>query len=197
MRWHHLAPAFAAGAGAAATSPEQLTGNWIFEKDESWRYAVGKNVSETAPAAVTRGLPLPTVTLAAGDIKPFVVASRNPNGAVSVATLGRMLCPTPTDRQWITGDVADVALQVGHNSGPIGVFGRYHSLTLTFDKSIAGQQIIAQDLASDNPEDITDLVSITGEQLTIPGAVMDRIGRSAATPGDKSEPGLVLVIRAQ
>ena len=197
VRWHRIAPAFAVGAGAAATSPERLTDNWIFGKDESWRYAVGKNVSETAPAAVTRGLPLPTVTLAKGDIKPFVVASRNPNGAVSVATLGRTLCPNATERQWIPGDVADVALQAGRNSGPIGVFGRYHSLTLVFDKPIAGQQILAQDLAGDNAEDITGLVRVAGDKVTIPGTVIDRIGRSAATPDDKSEPGLVLVIGAK
>ena len=113
VRWHRIAPAFSVGANAVATSPEQLTDSFLFQKDESWRHAAGKQVSETAPAAVTRGLPLPQVTPVTGDIKPFVVASRNPNGALSVATLGRTLGSTAEDRQWIMGDVADVALQVG------------------------------------------------------------------------------------
>lgn len=138
---------------------------------------------------------MPTVALASGEIKPFVVASRNPNGAVAVATLGLTLCPNATERQWITGEVANVALQVGEISGPIGVFGRYHSLTLTFDKSVVGQRILAQDLAGENAEDITALVRIAGNQIVIPGKVIADIGRRAATPGDKFDPGLVLVIR--
>ncbi|BCM89013.1 hypothetical protein IAD21_00855 [Abditibacteriota bacterium] len=195
VRWHRIAPAFAVGANAVATSTEQLTDNWIFQKDESWRLGAGQQVSEKAPAAVTRGLPLPSVTLASGTIKPFVLASRNPNGAVAIATLGRTLCPSATDRQWITGEVADVTLQVGQNSGPIGIFGRYHSLNLLFDKSVTKHIVIAQDLAGDVPQNITRLVRIEGNQVTIPGAVIDHIGRSAATPGDKSDPGLVLVVR--
>jgi len=195
VRWHRIAPAFAVGANPVAVSSELLTDNWQFQDDESWRYTAGKNVSETAPAAVTRGMPLPEVTLATGSVKPFVVASRYPNGAVAVATLGRTLCPSKADRRWITGEVADVRLQVGQYSGPIGIFGRYHSLTLVFDRTLAGQRVFAQDLAGDTPQDVTRRVHISGDHLTIPGAVIDRIGRSAATPGDKSDPGLVLVLR--
>ena len=197
VRWHRIAPAFAVGANSAAVSPEQLTDTWLFQKDESWRIPAGQQQSATAPAAVTRGLPLPQVTPASGSIKPFVVASRNPNGAVAVATLGRTLCPSAADREWMTGEVADVTLQVGPYSGPVGIFGRYHSLSLVFDKSLAGHRILAQDLAGDTPQDITRLVRVSGGHLIIPGAMIDRVGRSAATPGDKSDPGLVLVIRAK
>ena len=197
VRWHRIAPAFAVGANPLATSPEQLTDNWIFQKDESWRIAAGQQLSVAAPAAVTRGLPLPQVTAVSGSIQPFVVASRYPNGAVAVATLGRTLCPSSADREWITGEVADVTLQVGRYSGPIGIFGRYHSLTLVFDKSMAGRRLLMQDLAGNVPQNVTRLVHISGEHLTIPGALIDRIGRSAATPGDKSDPGLVLVIQAK
>ena len=195
VRWHRIAPAFAVGANPVMTSSEQLTDNWRFQKDESWDIPAGQQLSVAAPAAVTRGLSLPTVTLASGSVKPFVVASRNPNGAVAVATLGRTLCPSATDRRWITGEVADVTLQVGHYSGPIGIFGRYHSLTLIFDKSVAEHRVLAQDLAGDTPQDITRLIRISGDQVMIPGPVIARIGRSAAAPGDKSDPGLVLVIQ--
>ncbi len=197
VRWHRIAPAFAVGAAPALESSEQLTDNWIFGKDESWRVAAGQQQSATAPAAVTRGLPLPQVTLASGSIKPFVVASRNPNGAVAVATLGRTLCRDAADREWTTGEVADVTLQVGRYCGPIGIFGRYHSLTLAFDKPVAGHRILMQDLAGDVPQEITRLVRWAGNRVVIPGTLIDRIGRSAATPGDKSDPGLVLVIRTK
>lgn len=193
VRWHRIAPAFAVGAMPVETSSEQFTDNWQFGKDESWDVAEGQQRSVSAPAAVTRGLPLPTVMAASGSVKPFVVASRNPNGAVSVATMGRALCSSATDRQWITGEVADVKLDIGKYSGPIGIFGRYHSLTLTFDKPMTGQRLLAQDLAGESPQDITRLVRFTGNAVEIPGALIDRIGRSAATRGDKSDPGLVLV----
>ncbi len=196
VRWHRIAPAFAVGTVPTLTSSEQLTDNWIFRKDESWRIAAGQEQSAAAPAAVTRGLSLPQVTLASGGIRPYVVASRNPNGAVAVATLGRTLCRGASDREWVTGEVADVTLQVGRSSGPIGVFGRYHSLTLTFDKPVAGRRMLMQDLAGDAPENVTGLVRWAGNRVTIPGPLIDRIGRSTATPGDKSDPGLVLVIRA-
>lgn len=91
--------------------------------------------------------------------------------------------------------MADVTLQVGQDSGPIGIFGRYRSLTLVFDKSVAGRRVLAQDLAGDTPQDITRLVRVSGDRVLIPGAVIDDVGRRAATPGDESDPGLVLVIR--
>jgi hypothetical protein len=195
VRWHRLAPAFGVGTGPVSISDEKLTDNWIYQKDESWRIAAGQTQTESAPAIVARGLPLPGVALAKGTIKPFVVASRHPNGALSVATMGRTLSPSPTNRQWITGEVADITVRVGQNSGPIGVFGRYHSLMLVFDKPLARHQIWAQDLASDVPENITRFVQVRGNEVVIPEAVINRVGLSAATQGDKSEPGLVLSIR--
>ena len=68
VRWHRIAPAFAVGANPVAISSERLTDNWRFQKDESWDIAAGQQLSVTAPAAVTRGLPLPKVTLASGSI---------------------------------------------------------------------------------------------------------------------------------
>jgi hypothetical protein len=195
VRWHRIAPAFAVGTNDATISDEEFKDNWYFEKDESWHISAGSMVSEAAPSIIARGLPLPTVSLISGAIAPYVVASRNPNGAVAVATLGRTLCPSENDREWITGDDADINLQVGKYSGPIGIFGRYHSLTLNFDKPIAGQRIFAQDLAGDIPQDITSRIKIDGSQIIIPGEIINAVGLSAATPGDKSDPGLVMVLR--
>jgi hypothetical protein len=195
VRWHRIAPAFAVGANPTLTSKENFTDNWHFLKDESWEVSQGNERTMSAPATVARGLPLPTISLASGTVKPYVIASRNPNGAVSVATLGRTLSHGAEDRQWITGENADVSLEVGANTGPIGIFGRYHTLTLVFDKSMRGRKILAQDLAGDTAKDITRQVRITDKQIVIPGELIDRVGLSAATPGDKSEPGLVLVVR--
>ena len=123
VRWHRIAPAFAVGSNPVLTSPDSLTDKWLFLKDESWDVHEGGELTMSAPACVTRGLPLPTVSLATGTVKPYVVASRNPNGAVSIATLGRTICNGVTDREWITGECTDVSQQLGRYSGPIGIFG--------------------------------------------------------------------------
>jgi hypothetical protein len=193
VRWHRIAPAFAVGTNVVVVSPENLKDNWRYKKDESWRYKNGHEQIESTPAVIARGLPLPEVTSAAG-VKPYVVASRHPNGAVAVATLGRAICPSEAERQWVTGEKTDVSLKLGRSTGPIGIFGRYHSLTLVFDQPVPAGRIVAQDLAGDTPEDITSAVEITGSRIRLSGPLIDRVGLSAGTRGDKSEPGLVLVL---
>ena len=197
VRWHRIAPAFAVGANVLAVSPETLTDNWHYQKDESWEFAAGHEQTETAPARVARGMPLPDVTLASGTVRPYVLASRNPNGAVAIATLGRTLCPSATERRWVTGENADVTLSLGRVTGPIGIFGRYHSLTLVLDRPLHARRVLAQDLAGEMPMDITRFLQVAGKQIRIPGRVIDRVGLSAASPGDKSEPGLVLVVEQE
>ena len=54
------------------------------------------------------------------------------------------------------------------------------------------QHIWAQDLLADKSEDIKSLVKTQGSKLVISGELIDRIGLSAATPGDISVPGLVI-----
>jgi hypothetical protein len=75
---------------------------------------------------------------------------------------------------------------------PVGVFGRYRSLTLRLSRAAAAFVVMAQDLAGDSARDITPEVKRHGNEITIPGRVIERIGLSAATPGDVSDPGLVL-----
>jgi hypothetical protein len=59
---------------------------------------------------------------------------------------------------------------------------------------LTGKQILAQDLAGSEPVDITKEVKAGNGSLSIPGAVIHRVGLMAAKPGDNSDPGLVLVI---
>ena len=53
---------------------------------------------------------------------------------------------------------------------------------------------MAQDLAGSTPVDITSEIKLDGGRLTIPGAVLHRVGLMAAKPGDISDPGLVLAV---
>ncbi len=70
----------------------------------------------------------------------------------------------------------------------------YASLTLVTTNALAGNKVLAQDLAGSTPVDITREVSVDGGRLTLPGSVLHRVGLMAAKPGDISDPGLVLVI---
>jgi len=134
------------------------------------------------------------VKVEAGEL-PFVVASRNPNGALTIATLGRTICTDPTDRKYWT-PLADITLVAGKLAGPIGIFGHYKTLSLTFDVPLIGHTILAQDILDNQAKDITVQVRIDGNTLTLPGKLIDQIGLEKATPGDKSDPGLVISICA-
>jgi hypothetical protein len=89
----------------------------------------------------------------------------------------------------------DETLQIGSAKGPIGIFGHYRSLTLQSATPFGEVRILAQDLAGEQAEDITSQVIIRANTLTLPGALIEKVGLRAASQGDISDPGLVLVIR--
>jgi hypothetical protein len=121
---------------------------------------------------------------------PFVVASRHPNGAISVATLSR----TSTEKG-IFLPLADVSIAAGDGTKPIGIFDKVRSLTISLTAPLGARRVWAQDLAEDDAVDITDRISHAGKQLVLGGELIDQIGSSAATPGDLSEPGLILAFK--
>ena len=190
--WHRVAPPFKVD-GVVNIDPTKLTDTWYFQSREGWATKAGKWSTNSAPARIARGgLPLPTVKVAAGEV-PFVIASRNPNGAVTIATLGRTMCTSPADRRYWT-PLADITLAAGKLTGPIGIFGRYQTLTLTFDVPMTGRTVLAQDILDTQAKDVTAQVFINGNSLTLPGKLIEQIGLEKATPGDKSDPGLVISV---
>jgi len=188
LRWQRIAPAFRADAYPVHVSEEFLEdahyigGTWYGPAND-------KVIAQRAPAAISRGIALPAVTVVSGG-KPFVVASRNPNGAIGIAALGR----TSSEAHYYTIPTADISLDAGDLTGKIGIFGVYGSLTLTFNQSLAGKAVLAQDLLTDEALDITDRVVIDGNSIIVPGALIQEIGTSQNPAGDPSEPGLVLQI---
>lgn len=193
--WHRVAPPFRVD-GQVTVDTNQLTDIWCFHSGESWVHTKANTwVTNSAPARIARGgLPLPEVRIAKGE-PPFVIASRNPNGVVTVATLGRTFCRTFKNRYYRT-PLADVTLDLENVPSRIGVFGKYSSLTLKFTQSIAGSRILAQDILATEARDITQQIHLEGNTITIPGSVIKKVGLAAASPGDKSDPGVVLVIAA-
>ena len=177
VRWHRIAQPFPKG-DAVAIDTRLLT----------------DHKSKPAPARIARGgLPLPTVALAAaGEEPPYVVCCRHPDGEIAVATIPRRLAAG--NRAELVFPRADVTVEVGRLDRPVGIFGDYASLTLRSGSDLAGRRILAQDLAADSSIDITPDVRISAGTLTIPGDVIRRVGLQAASPGDVSDPGLVLVV---
>ena len=189
VRWQRLAPAFGAGITDTYISDEIATDIWYFNPGDTWASElINHEITQSAPIALTRGIPLPKfhdVT----EKKPFVVAAKNPNGAVSIATLKR----TSVGR--IKTPLCHIELDVGDISHPIGIFGYYNQLTLNFDCDISDKKFYAQDLAGDAAWDITELVTVDSYALHIPGTVISEVGLSDARENDNSEPGLVLAIK--
>lgn len=186
LRWQRIAPPFTPGVGSVTLSDEILTDSWNFERGQSWQNEIiGATVRQGAPACLARNISLPAVK-ANGD-KPFVFATRFPNGAVAIAAQER----TQVGRGWYM-PACEVTLAIGDASGPYGVFGYFEGLTLVSNSPLRGKRVLAQDLAGDEAIDISGMVQVRGKSLHIPGNVIRRIGLHKATPGDLSAPGLVI-----
>jgi hypothetical protein len=120
---------------------------------------------------------------------PYVVCTRFPGGAAAIAAFERV-----STEQQVFQPRADVRWIVGSAAGPFGIFGQFGSLTLILDQPRKTTRIMAQDLAGAIPIDITEGVRIKGAEVTLPGELIDRIGRSSATANDLSKPGMVLTV---
>jgi hypothetical protein len=176
VRWHRIA--------------QPLSKGDAFIVDEA---TLSDFKSKPAPARIARGgLALPTVTMPDGKEPPYVLCSRHPDGEIAIASIPRN--PGENGKPKLVFPLTDVTVAAGTLDRPVGIFGEYASLTLTTSNTLTGKRILAQDLAGTAPVDITKDVKVSNGSLTIPGAVIHRIGLMAAKPGDISDPGLVLVI---
>ena len=172
LRWQRIAPPFAANRGTLHISQERLKDVWHCPERAGnfWPNVPEGDYYVTAPAAVSRNMPLPLVT-AKGE-KPYVVCSVHPDsGALCAAatprTFGSDIDVTP---------LAAIELQGSSVSAPIGLFGRFDSLSITFPRPLEGLRVFAQDLRADAAQDVTDQVVLSGSRLTVPGSLMLQIG---------------------
>jgi hypothetical protein len=194
LRWYRLAPAYGVGQNEVVISEEILRDSAFVGSSYDWSGLANTTVVQSAPAAVARGLALPAVSAGAEGQKPFVVTSRHPDtGAVSVAALPRSADEHGMLHFWIPR--ANVAIQIPDGGVPIAVFGEFEDLEIAVQNEISGKTVWAQDLRAETAEDITPSVTLEPHRLRIDGRLIDRIGLSAASPRDRSFPGLVLQIK--
>lgn len=180
LRWQRIAQPFPAGEGSVQVSDDILTDSWNFTRGETWESdLIGNTAHQGAPAAITRNLPLPHVT-AEGD-KPFVFASRFPNGAVAIGIHER----TRPGNAWHLPP-AEIELDVKDAPGPFGVFGSCKTLILVFDRPLIGKRIVVQDLAGNEALDVSSRVKVNGRILQLTEAQLKSFGLRSASSGDPS-----------
>ncbi len=146
---------------------------------------VNNVLSVSAPSRIARGCKLPEV-FGDGDNVPYVIASKNPNGVFSIATLGRAL-----GRSYGI-PLTTVAIDAG-DSDTIGAFGDYEKLIINTNISDI-KTVLMQDLADDVAFDITDNIEIKENKIIINGSIIRKIGTSSQPDHDTSEPGVVIKI---
>ena len=200
-RWHRIAPAFGIDAESTYISDESISDSWRFEDSnaeiEQWWFKQGMIadfmdgdiLTKTAPAAISRGCALPTVAPDENGNIPYVIASKNPNGVFSVATLGRT-----QDRSYFLPR-CDVSIDTV-DSDTIGIFGEYKNIIMNTSFE-AIERVLIQDLAADSAYDITEDVSFCCGRLTLSGELVRSICNEAQPVSDTSESGVVLKIVAR
>ncbi len=190
VRWHRIAPAFGVGETENYADTLMLEDTWHFKEGDSWMtWLWGKEVKQVAPARVSRNMPLPEVIC--DGPKPYVISSKNPKGATAVATLPRV-----SIEKGIYYPEADVMIQIQDRKSPIGIFGSYKSLTLSFIDAVPSSiKILAQDLLSNEAVEITSKTKINGNEILLSGSLIKEIGLSAASKGDISAPGMILILK--
>ena len=186
LRWQRIAPPFPANAGTLHISEKRLKDVWLCPErsDDLWPNVPAGAYYVTAPAAVSRNMPLPEVK--ADGEKPYVVCSSHPEtGALCLAvtprTFGGRIDLTPP---------AAIMLKGGAASAPVGLFGRFDSLSVDFAEPVEGCTVYAQSLLSDTAEDVTGRVLLSGNRLTVPGSLA--LGIGAPEDRENGIPAVVL-----
>lgn len=189
--WQRIAPPMSAGYGTYQFSKQNLVDSIVFQENDTWfKPSHGKMVRQSAPAIMARNIALPEVKYKV--LAPYVMASKFSNGAIAIATEGRV-----TPRQSWIHPKADIVLKEVETNKPIGIFGYYESLTLDFLQILPNNiKIYGQDLLSEKAIDITEKVTINKKQIVISGGLIEEIGRMAGDPDDISVPGMVIKIIA-
>jgi len=182
VNWQKRAPAFSIALGNSTISKELNSDRWKFTRDQTWNddYCKREYIEQSAPRVIARNVNLPEIKSGySAEEYPYVMASRNPNGALSIATLGRVAVgrgyyDCPADICWNAGDL----------SGEIGIFGVYNSLEISFNRDLSGRRILAADLKDEKFFDITDELVIKKNTVILNKELILRYSLSAKKDDD-------------
>ncbi len=196
VRWHRIAPAFGIDCNKIFIDKNELRDTWRFknkaEEIEEWWFSVPAFcdsirdgvVTKFAPARISRNCKLPEVTADENGNVPYVIASKNPNGAFSVATLGRTL-----ERKYEIPK-CDVFISA-QDSEIIAAFGEYKNLIIETAYAKI-DSVLMQDPADDYAYDISESIVYNDNKIIIPGTLIKKIGTISQPEKDTSEPGVII-----
>ena len=196
VRWHRISPAFGIDKCKTYIDTAELCDSWNFinknEELEEWWFDTpffkdqikDNTITKSAPSRISRNCTLPKVSSDDNTSVPYVVASKNPNGAFSVATLGR------TIGRCYEIPKCDITLNI-ENSGIIGAFGEYGNLILETSHTKI-KSVLMQDIADDFAYDITEEITFYDTKIIIPGRLISKIGTISQPDNDTSEPGVII-----
>ena len=86
---------------------------------------------------------------------------------------------------------AKIAVDADISGKKVGLFGKFSSISFKMPKKPS--RILAQDLASDSSEDVSDECEWSDGALTIPGSLSDRLCAKTRESDDESMPAIVLL----
>ena len=192
IRWQRIAPPFSIKESSFEINEEIYRDSYFFpnlkEEEKTWPFDIwGTMKMQDSYAAMSRNMELPIVK--SDSEKPFVFSSINPKtNAFSILTTPRSL-----GGNVIYTFLADVEAKAKSSEYPIGIFGHYKSLTISFDNNIEGKKVYAQDLATDDAIDITKDVIINKNKITFSGSLIDKIGLTVSEV-ETELPGMIVKI---
>ncbi|MBE6779268.1 MAG: helix-turn-helix transcriptional regulator [Ruminococcaceae bacterium] len=192
LYWQRLSPPFGVGEAPYIHSETYLEDSHYFYRNVERPQLEGETMRQTAPAVMARGCPLPQVTVPEG-ITPYIAASRNPHtGAYALGSFQRNVPPN-----YSLWGLADVTLQVDSLSAPVGLFGLFRTVRLTYPAPLpATLQVTVQDPAGHiAPMDVTDRVSVQGDTLSLDGALLGNWGKIGWDKDYTEAPSLVLRLK--
>ena len=173
VRWLGVAPAFAGGSFVKSESVKE--DKFFFENGSSWfSPVIGKEITQGAPSVMARNMPLPVVR---GENPPYVVASKNPNGAVAVAAV-------KASSNSGGEQPPEVMLQAS-GAKYVGVFGDFEKLVLQTGRA---KRVFVQNLAYGNAKELFGCVF--GEQVVLTKEQLC----SVYAPRDSSQNAVILEI---
>lgn len=177
IKWQRIAPPFA--GGELLRSEKILTDRCYFREEDTWfRDIMNITVEQAAPAVIARNTALPLVE--ADENAPFVIASRNPSGAYSLAAIRRRMAFENTAAPCVTCFAADAE--------KIGIFGTFADVTLQFDRPVTS--VTAQSLIRGQEMTLDAAEVVRGNAVTLSGALLT----SLDTTEDNSENAVMLTV---
>lgn len=191
LMWQRMAPPFALNMSDFEISDKTNTDVYTYPVIEGnpWPYMSGKEVTQTAPRIISRNMPLPKIKSKDG-VFPYVLSSIHPvTNAVSI-----FFAPRTINQDIFYTPLCNAEITVSENTAPIGIFGKFDTLKITFPKTIRNKKIYIQDLASNEATDITDDIEITGKSIILKGLLAEKICNKTKEC-DEELPGIMIKLK--